>query len=47
MTIIAKKGVSTSAWQSIHFATTGSVRRIHDWLETHCEGRWHIGVTGV
>ncbi len=38
---------SISAWRSIHFATSGSVRRIQVWLETHCEGRWHIDVTGV
>ncbi|MBL6929106.1 MAG: hypothetical protein ISR44_08015 [Rhodospirillales bacterium] len=47
MTVIAKKTASASSWRSIHFATTGSVRRIHDWLETHCEGRWHLGLTGV
>lgn len=35
-----------SSWRRIRFATSGSVRKIQDWLETHCEGRWHIGVTG-
>ncbi|MBL6946202.1 MAG: hypothetical protein ISR47_06170 [Rhodospirillales bacterium] len=37
----------SSAWRSIRFATSGSVRRIQAWLELHCEGRWHIGVTGM
>jgi hypothetical protein len=35
-----------SSWRRIRFATSGSMRKIQDWLETHCEGRWHIGVTG-
>ena len=37
----------SSTWRSIRFATSGSVRRIQAWLELHCEGRWHIGVTGM
>ena len=41
----AKEEVASS-WRRIRFATSGSVRKIQDWLETHCEGRWHIGVTG-
>ena len=41
----AKEEVASS-WRRIRFATSGSVRRIQDWLESHCEGRWHIGVTG-
>ena len=36
----------TSSWRRIRFATSGSIRRIQDWLDSHCEGRWHIGVTG-
>lgn len=36
-----------SAWHRIRIATTGSIRHIQDWLDTHCEGRWHVGVTGV
>lgn len=36
-----------SAWHRIRIATTGSIRHIQDWLDDHCEGRWHVGVTGV
>jgi hypothetical protein len=44
----AKASAPNSAnWRSVRFATSGSVRRIQAWLEGHCEGRWHIGITGV
>ncbi len=35
-----------TSWRRIRFATSGSIRKIQDWLDAHCEGRWHIGVTG-
>ncbi|MCG8508564.1 MAG: hypothetical protein MI741_04980 [Rhodospirillales bacterium] len=38
---------NSANWRSVRFATSGSVRRIQAWLERHCEGRWHIGITGV
>ena len=36
-----------SAWHRIRIATTGSIRHVQEWMDEHCEGRWHVGVTGV
>lgn len=44
---VAKVPEKESPWHRIRIATTGSIRHIHDWLDDHCEGRWHVGLTGV